>query len=648
MTNTIYHANQMRWTSVALLLLFLGFAYRIAGLAKQPLSADEAFTVVVWNQGDLHQLLTQTALIDPQPPATLVGIVAWLHLVGTTEFAARYLSLLASLITLASLYAIAKSLTDANTALLSASIAVLNPFQLWYAQDIRSYSLWMAVSAFAALALLRAQHQPNRTSGWLIYILATALGLYIFYLEIFFIAGHGLFVLLRSIARRPRHRLWPRCVLALIVTAALAAPWYLRPDLRSSGYHPTAVVSPDLPWIFGTLSFGATLPPTLQSPILTIGAQRLTPTSIVAILLLVAGIAVLLQRRHNHAVQFLMAFVPVPTLLLTLLTTFTGLGFFRPRYLAPASTALIIATGALLNYLLTARRWHAAVGIVCAITIALLSITSTVWYRTKDPKSPPWHRIAAFLETQPQPNDVIVRNFPDPAFDYYYHGPLDRVLLPATPDTPPTETYQTLTDLTLHYHALWFLPVPYVSHDPDQIVAHWLYDNDQLISEHWFDATHILQFGNWDVAASDIDTPLSISYAQTAILRGYNVTPTLDRWKVGQAVSVELFWQPIQRTDPLLTVFFQVLAVDNTGNIELLTQDDQWPQEGRVTTQTWEPGKLYRDVHVITLPPSPNHIITFTTGFYNAETSQRISPDPGQDIDLVGPDSPLLFRFTYN
>jgi len=342
-------------------------------------------------------------------------------------------------------------------------------------------------------------------------------------------------------------------------------------------------------------------------------------------------------------------FVLVPITLLTILTTVTGLGFFRPRYLAPVSVALIVASASTLYYLLTAKRVWQLLSAALMLVIAGFSLSSVWNYHYREPKAPAWREIAAYLDTQPGPHDAIIRNFPDPAFDYYYTGPLPRYLEPTTPTAPVEETHQELQELTQEYAALWFIPVPYIAYDPDEVVAYWLRANTQLISEHWSDTTHILQFANWDIDETIVEYPVEIAYEETAILRGYNVTPTQDTWAVGSDVTVELFWEPTQQTKRLLTVFFHVLTPNAAGNLVLANesaQDDQWPQEGRVTTQTWKPGKLYRDVHTVTLPASPDGTYTLAVGFYDGETLERIPPIPGTYAALAGPNSPLLLTFT--
>jgi hypothetical protein len=55
-----------------------------------------------------------------------------------------------------------------------------------------------------------------------------------------------------------------------------------------------------------------------------------------------------------------------------------------------------------------------------------------------------------------------------------------------------------------------------------------------------------------------------------------------------------------------------------------LTQDDHFPQAGRVSTSTWQPDTLFRDVYTLPLASVPEGIYRLYTGFYDPDTSERL------------------------
>ncbi len=163
-------------------MLLIGFALRIYRLDAHELSADEAFSIVNWTRSSLSYLFNTIALIDPQPPATLLSLYGWVRLTGESELAARMLSVLASTLTLATTYRIARTLINQRTATLALLITAITPFQIWYAQDVRGYALWTATSALSTWALLLALHQPTNYKRWAVYAVIASVAIYTFYL----------------------------------------------------------------------------------------------------------------------------------------------------------------------------------------------------------------------------------------------------------------------------------------------------------------------------------------------------------------------------------------------------------------------------------------------------------------------------------
>jgi uncharacterized membrane protein len=145
-----------------------------------------------WGRVSLDHLLNTIALIDPQPPAALLSFYGWVRLVGDSEFAARMLSALSSTLTAAAAYGITRHFLPPRAALLACLLTAVNPYQIWYAQDLRSYSLWMALSAITLFLLLQVLKHPSRPIHWAAYIITAAASIYTFYLELFLLAGHNL------------------------------------------------------------------------------------------------------------------------------------------------------------------------------------------------------------------------------------------------------------------------------------------------------------------------------------------------------------------------------------------------------------------------------------------------------------------------
>ncbi len=629
---------------IALAVLLVGFGLRVYRIHTHAYSGDEAFSVINWTRASLDYLLHTVALIDPQPPAVLLSFYGWVRLVGDTELATRMLSALASTITLATTYAIARHLTNPHTALIALILTAVNPFQIWYAQDFRSYSLWFCLSALSVLSMLRALEQPQHLRRWVIYIVVAAAGAYTFYLEGFFLIAQNLFVLLAEVRRRPH--LLKRWAISQVAILLLLLPWFLRPSLRQSGYLPTAG-PPNFPWAFETLLFGETLPAWLKPPLLTVASHTFTPIALVAMLLTACGLIVAAHRRR--LLTFLALYSLLPIALLGTLAAITQRGYFRPRYVGAASIPLILTSAVLLSTIPSSkpltRLPKALLGSVLATAIFTTWGTSLWTYYFVQQKAPLWREIAQMLAEQATSADVVIRNFPDPAFDYYYTAPAPAVLLPAYAGAPPAETERTLADLLEHRNYLWFLPVPSATFDHDQIVARWLYSHAQIISEQWIGNSHLLQFAAPEARPEQIAIPRPIMFAPVAQLRGYRITPPQGTWNTGTTLYLELFWEPLGQSEVPLTVFVHLLGPPRPDGSPLWAQDDHPPLHNLTTTQDWHSGKLLRDIYVLTLPTSlPEGEYAIAVGFYDAATGERLAIDPS--IPQSEPQGATLLTFT--
>ncbi len=640
MKHTHTNKSHTHWPT-ALLILLAGFALRIHHLNHQPLSADEAFSLVVWTRSTLNHLFTTIALIDPQPPATLLTLYGWVRLVGDTEFAARMLSALASTITLATAYGAATLVFNHRIALISLALCAINPYQLWYAQDIRSYSLWMCTSALSLWLLLAALKNPTATSRWIPYVIVTALSIHTFYLEVFLIAAQNIFILpqLRKTPTLIKPWLYSQAAIALLLI-----PWFSRPSLWNSGYLPTAGPA-NIPKSIETFLFGETLPTAVQTPLFSIATHTFSITSLIATAIFLAALIATLNMKNTRDLPLIALYAVTPIAGLALLATLTHKGYFRARYASAASMPTLLLTSALLYALLT-KSSNKRTNITAAIMLAILTLTpatlSTWQYYTSYSKAPPWREIIQTLTIQAKPTDLVLRNYPDPAFDYYYNLQVNTALLPTEATTPPEETHHTLSDLLSRYDHIWFMPVPSEAFDSQQVVFHWLDENAQLISEQWIANTHLMQYARWNVNPHQIEHQTTITFPNTATLRGYRITPP-GTPQPGTTTFLELFWEPTTQTDRPMTIFTHLLGPPNLDGSPLWSQDDHPPQEGRITTQTWQPGSLIRDVYQLDIPESlPSGSYTVTVGFYDSNATRlTLSPDTPQ----AEPDGATLFTF---
>src|SRR5262249_11438629 len=98
-------------------------------------------------------------------------------------------------------------------------------------------------------------------------------------------------------------------------------------------------------------------------------------------------------------------------------------------------------------------------------------------------KSPDWRGLASYLAETARSGEVVVVNYPDPAFFLYYHGPMPVEAPPpaplagggaATAGSATAATVSQLARLRDQYQHIRFFFQPSAGYDPDGFVGQWL------------------------------------------------------------------------------------------------------------------------------------------------------------------------------
>jgi mannosyltransferase len=232
------------WTPVSIAaLMLLGAAaavLRFSFLVRKPFWFDECFSVEVARLGwtDFCRLMWRR---EANMSLYYLLLRGWLHF-GSSPFFIRSLSVIISLVTLPAIFWLASQLFDRRTGLLAVALMSFNAFHIRYAQEARSYSLFVLLAILSSGFFVAALREPSRgnRAG---YGLASVLAVYAHLYALLLLAAQWLSV--RGEKQRARsqpvRRIWRWIAVAslpLIVFAAKtgAGPirWIQRP-----GFHDT-------------------------------------------------------------------------------------------------------------------------------------------------------------------------------------------------------------------------------------------------------------------------------------------------------------------------------------------------------------------------------------------------------------------------
>jgi hypothetical protein len=116
---------------------------------------------------------------------------------------------------------------------------------------------------------------------------------------------------------------------------------------------------------------------------------------------------------------------------------------------------------------------------------------------------------------------------------------------------------------------------------------------------------------------------IDITWAETVILRGFDVTPSPDTLlERGQPIDLTLIWQLQQPTDLPLTVFVHLAGPDNIN----YDQRDMQPRQNTYPVALWVADEVVSDTYQLALPDNaPAGTYELRVGWYLQENGQRLS-----------------------
>jgi len=228
---------------LTLVLLAVGTTtLRFLHLVSKPYWFDECFSVEVARIGwrDFLRLLWWR---EANMSLYYVLLRMWLHF-GKSESFIRSLSVVIAVATLPAIYWLARLLYDRRVALIAAALFSFNAYSVRYAQEARSYALFLLLATLSSGFLIAFLREPVQRN-WLGYVFFSTLAVYAHFYALLLIVVH--WIALRwlvtdesgTVVRMQFRRAWmviSVAVLPLLVfvakTGAGPIRWIQRPGIR--------------------------------------------------------------------------------------------------------------------------------------------------------------------------------------------------------------------------------------------------------------------------------------------------------------------------------------------------------------------------------------------------------------------------------
>lgn len=177
-----------RWLAL-FLLLGAGVAVRFLHLDSKPYWFDECFSVEVARIG-WSNFLRLLWWREANMALYYVLLRIWLHF-GQSEFFIRSLSALIAAATLPAVYWLGRLLYDRRVAVIAAALFTFNAYSVRYAQEARSYALFLLLATLSSGFLIAFLREPSRRN-WRGYVLISVLAVYAHFYALLLIVAHWL------------------------------------------------------------------------------------------------------------------------------------------------------------------------------------------------------------------------------------------------------------------------------------------------------------------------------------------------------------------------------------------------------------------------------------------------------------------------
>ena len=430
-------------------IVALAFATRLYRLGEQSLWFDEIVIVALaripWYDG-LVAALGQGIQFTPMFPWV---IKLWLA-VGDTDWLLRVPAVIVGVLTVPMVFKLGRLYFSDGVGLLAAFIFAINPYQVWYGQEVKLYAL-LTLAAVGAMAAFGQMLRTGGRRGLWPLILFNLLGFTAHYFAFLVSTVQFLYLVITFKRTYPLLRRW---VAAQVIPSLALVPWWLF-IIQQRHF---------------AVGIGWARRPYWLDPLLTLWnfsfgyTGELSITAVISLAVMTLGLGTGLWEAWRKPMQgWLMTLWLVFPPIITLLMSFGRISFYVDRYLLIITPALTVLTvSGLLSIHPRPLRWGVALTFAMATGLGLLGVCFDRVNFAKDD----WRALAYNVDTQAQTGDMVVTCTDGYwlAFEHYnpHHtlGAKDVMNTSQLADTSVLTSHRAAWVVTLHDH----LP----THDPSK------------------------------------------------------------------------------------------------------------------------------------------------------------------------------------
>lgn len=445
--------RELAWLS---LVVLLAFGLRAWHLDFQSLWRDET-DALRFSQAPLTELLGNLTRPGWNGPLYFILLRGWLALGGESEFAARYSSLILGVLAVPLTWVVGRRMAGRATGAIGAALVALSPYLVWYSQELKMYTLVLALGLLSTYLYLCALDEGG-WGWWLGHVVTTSLMIYTHILAVLILLPQALWFAVGWRRYRSRWQGWLADMAALTLPYLPLAVWQvplLLSDFQTG--HPFYPLDDMVRLLFLAFSRGVATP--------------WEPISMGVFLLLLLGGLVLRDPGDYRGVPALALWLAVPVLAVYLISL--GMPIFTDRYLiyVTPAYALLLARG----LVTIGRRWRPAQVVVAALLVIFLA--QGWWTQAARPIKSDFRGAARLVAEGYQPGDLVIFQMPYGryTFEYYYRQPFEGAEgLYTNHGMSEAEANQQMRAMTAGRSTVWLIGTEMEMWDQRHLVLQWL------------------------------------------------------------------------------------------------------------------------------------------------------------------------------
>lgn len=616
------------------LFMLLSWALHLYDLEGKSIWSDEGLSIyrarksIAFNLTN-HIIVQDVVTKDTQPPLYFLLLHGMRSLAGESEFSLRFLSVLFSILLIPPLYLMGKRLVSVQAGLLTAFLAAISPTFLWYAQEIRMYTMLIFISSLSVYALIRTLSEGvgwrRSKYVWLAaYLLSAGAMIYTHYSGFFLLAFQGLVIAVFIVNSRRWRMLG--LVAAFCLAALPVVPFIVRRLAagaeRDFVFVPLQIILYDL---LNGFTVGASVDP-----------NQMFWFDLVGLAILLVGLFCKLENgiwKRSALALFLIGYLFVPVAMLYT-ASYVKPMYMGVRHLLIISPAFHIAVSKGLVFLARRRTWPLALLAGLVLLGSNVYATYNYFYDQRYVKDD-LRSLVYYIRDRFRPGDVLALSDAviGTAFEYYAPG-LPWTALPHFGHRADLQTIEECQKLASQYERIWFVQdPPSTYYDPEGMVRAWLQE-------------HLLRLDLRDFAGHGVAVGVSC-FATRSPVHELGAFPGLARPRTSATAPLHLlrYELPVAPTpsgDALAVKLYWWLARpaegDYVASLRLVGADGVlWAQQDRAPflffpATKWPVERVILDAHEVLLPPgTPPGRYRLELNVYRADTGEAIGLQPVGD-----------------